>query len=1306
MSSILGVELTWLTTENNIFDSTYMVQQISNAAKSRQYDGMFVTIPNAEIASAVMQVLRDYPSYPMVIFNVGRQSAKQQGLLSVMQDEIVAGQMIGNALIDKGARDFVCVSHSRKLQSMGDRCSGVLQAFVARGINMTSTAVNNKTVFIDPVNPDSPANYQAIMAHLNSHPQVDTIVALTTLAVNMTLEISQNKTNSVSGRVGGYWVGTFDLTDTVVQSVESGAIVAAISQTPYLQGALPVLELFLEISAKQRLAEDIIWTGPYLLDKSNIMTEYALDQSADLGEFAKQAKTAVVLNRDIPLEETRWNEALGGLVEAGKLFGWDTVSATSMVELERIQGELMAGNNQSTISDTSATNYGPYKGVQGVVVSLADKMQYDQLLNSTVIGSDIPIIGMGTVSNWTGLPRRAVFLGPSDDTIGSTFASQILSSGFSIPLCLIEDNGPWWQLSHCTQLHNSLELIYGIGKVGTLEDMMLSVPANATDLAFNGTNLQQSIFNNTGNSKNILSDVSPTVENNPILARFSPNSSLSFDSILCTSLPLYNVVDQLYPQLRSLRMGTFSAASLNPPNVNVSIMAGRPSLSKAAPDPNSLGIFVLGVSPKAVYSLAHDVEVTGLLNPQQYLQGFYSIVSMTTRMMFPNRNTVFNQFFSSGPMPMKYVCEAGQYYSSTRNISSELQTVRSPGALSVGTSFSALSMATDSKSMLCIDESGHVKVQSMCQRCAINTYTNQTDSQQWILMAVLIPIATASLLVALIFYCWQRRKKFINERKMNDDSWQLDLAKLLYSGIGGETDGTYGLPRMSSPGGANSIVLPAITVGGVSAFSALKRRSSAEFGPRLSNEPGVDSAESSLPSRSAGSRFGSDHVASTGPRSASSSNNTKSIQHSNSGSQFSLVMSRGSSAVGTWRSMPVYIKKIGSKKVVVNSDLRKEIFNMRELRHPKLVEFIGVCLTVPNICVVTELAPKGTLASVLANMDHKFTWLFKFSFMQDLCRGMEFLHMSKIGFHGRLTSMNCLISSRWELKIAGYGLSGLYKSQLEPVSQPSLLNEKQPKQKSSGRPWFSEAHHAPLEHDTSMPQQGIYDFSQEPLRRSKELRDLMEGGDMDHRSSSIGVGSIADEDTGVSSGAPLFSSMKPRNSSGSRYSSSTPNTGFSSASAISDGLEHSGFDDPFDCMPLMWAAPECLHLNKNGDYEVAGNQRGDLYSAGVIFNEILTRHLPYHDHIDFPNVIQHVKEEDLRPTLINPEESTYSAEDRENIEQMNQLIRLCLAKEPTTRPHFTAMLNRINDINPHKSSDFISSMAAMLEKYGNDMEEL
>lgn len=71
-----------------------------------------------------------------------------------------------------------------------------------------------------------------------------------------------------------------------------------------------------------------------------------------------------------------------------------------------------------------------------------------------------------------------------------------------------------------------------------------------------------------------------------------------------------------------------------------------------------------------------------------------------------------------------------------------------------------------------------------------------------LLLAVLIPVCLTIIAVFAVFALWVRRKKSINFKKLNDDSWQLDLAKLLYSGIGGEPDGTFGPPRMGGGGGS------------------------------------------------------------------------------------------------------------------------------------------------------------------------------------------------------------------------------------------------------------------------------------------------------------------------------------------------------------------------------------------------------------------------------------------------------------------------------------------------------------------------
>ncbi|KAF9336616.1 hypothetical protein BGZ91_009934, partial [Linnemannia elongata] len=1363
-ANLTGVEIDWFLPKNKIFDPTFMANQIHLAANSGQYDGLFLTIPNSEIASAVMRVAREQVGMPVVVVNVGQQTASQMGYLSVLQNDTNAGEKLGYALYDRGARNFLCISPSQIVQSLNDRCAGIMRAFNNRGITFEEGSSYNKTIFVGPTNIDTPANLDRIRAYLRSHTSIDAIIGVSLAAVNLTLKasvLSRNVTMTPAvGRTGNYWVGTFDVDDTVVANVKSGAIAFAVSQTPYLQGAIPIIELFLQVATGQKLVEPVITTGPNLLTADTIEREYNLDMTASLQDFAKAQKTVVVLNRDIPLELTRWNEALGGLVQSASMLGYDTVSATSMDQLNKIHADLKSQANVS-----SSVNYGPYSGVQGVVVSLADTTQYDQLMNNTaILGADMPVIGMGSVSNSTVLQSRTVWLGPSDEAMGSAVIKELFSSSYSVPLCLVEENGPWWQYKHCEQLYNTLVHMYGVGRVGPKDNMILRIKADAVDLAYNmtgslagdldididlrvghqasaqaapGMNSTAPGMNSTAPSRNATQQ---------ILDAFGPSAVVAYDSIICTSLALYAKVDEAYNDLINLRRnsGESNGAALQ---TNAAMLAALPSMSKMSPDPNTPGVFVLGLSPKDLYSLAHDQQVTGILNPQQYLQGFHSILSLTTRMMFPSRAAVFNQFFNTGPVTMDYACSAGSFYSSFNQTPVDLGSIYG----SVGANLAALASdpgltgLAGATSMLCLDAQNRVLVQSMCTRCAKGKYSNSTDSHECtscpsgqvtsgigqtqceiceggecagsggmsiktLLLAVLIPVFVTIASVVAVYCLWVRRKKSINNKKLNDDSWQLDLAKLLYSGIGDEPDGTFGFPRMGGGGGGgdgvggggeegsttnshshnrskkknrnshNNITLPAIIVGSGSSQNT----------PSAMRQLSVSESQDASDIPRSGSRAGSASISAR-----SGSTNTKGMQ-GYSNSQFSLVMSRGSSAVGTWRSMPVFIKKIGSRKVTVSTELRKEIFNMRELRHPKLVEFVGVCLAQPNICIVTEFVPKGTLASVLANTDHKFTWLFKFNFMQDLCRGMEFLHMSKIAFHGRLTSMNCLISSRWELKIAGYGLNELYSQQRSIGSGSG----------SGGfRPWSSDSDRSQRLNQHLQQQQSIYDHSHEaPTPRVRDLTDAMDKEERAFYDQENDTAAAAAAEVPLTATSTAVSPRLHRNGSsrnGSIYPAAPP-----SHSGVSSMAEYSGIDYSTDATALLWTAPECLQLDKNGDYEAVGSQRGDLYSAGIIFNEILTRNLPYHDYNDDANVLELVKDQDFRPTLMAPTDGTFTEEDRENLEQMNQLIQLCLSKDPSSRPHFTAMLTRINDINPHKSSDFISSMSAMLEKYGNDMEEL
>ena len=45
-----------------------------------------------------------------------------------------------------------------------------------------------------------------------------------------------------------------------------------------------------------------------------------------------------------------------------------------------------------------------------------------------------------------------------------------------------------------------------------------------------------------------------------------------------------------------------------------------------------------------------------------------------------------------------------------------------------------------------------------------------------------------------------------------------------------------------------------------------------------------------------------------------------------------------------------------------------------------------------------------------------------------LCQGLAFIHSSDIGSHGRLRSSNCVVDSRFVLKLMDFGLPSFYES--------------------------------------------------------------------------------------------------------------------------------------------------------------------------------------------------------------------------------------------------------------------------------------
>ncbi|XP_059217857.1 atrial natriuretic peptide receptor 1 isoform X1 [Stomoxys calcitrans] len=133
--------------------------------------------------------------------------------------------------------------------------------------------------------------------------------------------------------------------------------------------------------------------------------------------------------------------------------------------------------------------------------------------------------------------------------------------------------------------------------------------------------------------------------------------------------------------------------------------------------------------------------------------------------------------------------------------------------------------------------------------------------------------------------------------------------------------------------------------------------------------------------------------------------------------------------VGLFRGCKVAIKTVDERNsITLTRSLMLELKRMKDLQHDHLVKFFGACLEPSKSFILTEYCPKGSLQDILENEQFQLDWMFKLSLMHDIVRGMQFLHNSDIKSHGNLKSSNCVVDSRFVLKICDFGLHTLRRA--------------------------------------------------------------------------------------------------------------------------------------------------------------------------------------------------------------------------------------------------------------------------------------
>lgn len=225
--------------------------QLIDAAVNQKVDGLVVSMANPGALKASIQRAVT-AGIPVISINSGQSESKNVGAMThIGQDETVAGMAVGSQLKSAGVSNVVCVIHEAGNVGLEQRCAGV------------KTALGGTTTNIQVDNNNLPGAQATIKAKLQSDKAVDGVVTLGgQIAVVAEQAISEAGSQAK--------LATFDLNANVAKDVQSGKILFAVDQQPYLQGYLPVVMLTLYKANLNVLGGgQPVLTGPTIVTKDN-----------------------------------------------------------------------------------------------------------------------------------------------------------------------------------------------------------------------------------------------------------------------------------------------------------------------------------------------------------------------------------------------------------------------------------------------------------------------------------------------------------------------------------------------------------------------------------------------------------------------------------------------------------------------------------------------------------------------------------------------------------------------------------------------------------------------------------------------------------------------------------------------------------------------------------------------------------------------------------------------------------------------------------------------------------------------------
>ncbi|AZQ74149.1 sugar ABC transporter substrate-binding protein [Streptomyces abikoensis] len=227
----------------------------------QKVDGLIVTLAKPDaMKDVVAKAVK--AGIPVITVNSGSDKSKEFGALThIGQDEVIAGEAVGEQLNQRGKKKAVCVLHEQGNVGHEQRCEGVKKAFKGEVQNLYVEGTN------------MPSVQSSIEAKLQSDKDIDAVVTLGAPFAPTAVKAAQQAGGKVE-------VDTFDLNAKVAEALQNGSLGFAVDQDPYLQGyeAVDLLWLY-------RYNRDMLGGGRPVLTGPQIVTK---DDAKTLAEYTKR----------------------------------------------------------------------------------------------------------------------------------------------------------------------------------------------------------------------------------------------------------------------------------------------------------------------------------------------------------------------------------------------------------------------------------------------------------------------------------------------------------------------------------------------------------------------------------------------------------------------------------------------------------------------------------------------------------------------------------------------------------------------------------------------------------------------------------------------------------------------------------------------------------------------------------------------------------------------------------------------------------------------------------------------------------